>query len=322
MSSISVAFLDPLHPNIESTVRQRLPVNWRPVFAASRKLEDQKRAFVDADIAFVIGMPVPVNLLDQGKKVRFIQKLGSGVDKIDLVACAQRGIRVARITGGNAIPVAEHALLLILATLRRLPLIDRRTRIGEWLKEDSRGVHRQIHGRNVGIVGFGAIGRTLAGLLCGFAANVAYYDTVQASPEVERELSVTRLGLDQLIEQSDILSLHLPLTPNTRHLISAERIALMKKGSVIVNCARGGLIDEIALLESLQSGHLLGAGLDVFEHEPPVGNPLLQSEATIVTPHMAGATLDNFISVLDRGIANALLFLTKGELPTLDDVYV
>ncbi len=323
MSNLRVAFLDRYHPNICETIRRGLPGDWAPKFAESREVKDQMAAVVEADLLFVMAAPVTPEILAAATKVRFIQKLGAGVDRIDLKVCEQRGIGVARLAGGNAIPVAEHALLLILATLRRLPIIDQRTRAGEWLKEESRGVNRQLHGKRVGLVGLGAIGKALAKLLKGFEVEIVYYDPFPPLPEIEQKLGVKGVSLDDLLATSDVVSLHLPLMPTTANLISKERIARMKPGAVLINCARGGLVDEAALATALTEGRLFGAGIDAFAKEPPVGNPLLALvNQTVVTPHFAGATIDNFSSVIESAVRNARQYLSSGTVPTADAVFL
>jgi D-3-phosphoglycerate dehydrogenase / 2-oxoglutarate reductase len=201
-------------------------------------------------------------------------------------------------------------------------VVDRRTRAGEWLKEESRGVNRQLHGKRVGLVGLGAIGRELVKLLKGFEADIVYFDPGVSPAEVEQKLGVRHLSLDELLATSDIISLHLPLVPETAGLISKEKIDRMKPGAVLINCARGGLVDEAALATALIEGRLFGAGLDAFAKEPPVGSPLLALEQTVVTPHFAGATIDNFSSVIERAVDNARQYLKTGTLPDADIVFV
>lgn len=322
MPAIRIGLIDQFHPAIRAAISRTLPSDWSASFAASAAPAERAKAMADAEVAFVMGAPVDAPLLAAAPRLRLIQKLGAGVDKIDMQVCEQRGIAVARLAGGNAIPVAEHTVMLILAALRRLPLLDRRTRAGGWDKEEARGVNRHLHGKNVGIVGFGAIGRTLAGLLGSFGVRIAYYDPVAASREVERQLGVERLDLDPLLAWADVVTLHLPLAEETKGLIDAQRIARMKPGGVLVNCARGGLVDEAALHRALVDGHLFGAGLDTFAVEPPVGSPLLDHERTVVTPHLAGATVDNFEAVMRRACANAATFLAGGALPPADALHV
>jgi D-3-phosphoglycerate dehydrogenase len=264
--------------------------------------------------------PVPKELLAAAPRLRFIQKLGAGVDRIDLDACRKQGIGLARLHAGNSVPVAEHTILLMLATYRQLPQIDRRTRAGAWNKEDARGEHRHLHGKIVGLVGFGAIGKEVAKRLRGFEVKILYYDPVRASRDVEQSLAVDYADLDTLVRSADIISLHLPLTPQTAGLINTERIRAMKSGAVLINCARGGLVDEAALAVALKEGRLFGAGIDAFANEPPVGSELLELDNTVVTSHLAGATLDNFSGVIARAVENAKAVLCGEALPETDVV--
>jgi D-3-phosphoglycerate dehydrogenase len=322
MSHAHVAFLDRFHPEIYLAIERALPNDWSHTFAVSKESADQLAAVSSADLLFVMAAPVPKEILSAAPKLRMIQKLGAGVDRIDLKICEQRGIAVARLAGGNAVPVAEHALSLMLATLRRLPVIDRRTRAGEWLKEESRGVNRQITGKRVGLVGFGAIGKALAKLLSGFDIELVYFDPLVPAAEAEKQFRIRSLPLDELLETCDIVSLHLPLLPETAGLIGKDRIARMKAGAVLINCARGGLVDEDALADALSEGRLFGAGLDAFAKEPPIGSRLLTLDETVVTPHMGGATVDNFRFVIERAVANAAQYLAGAGLPSSDAVLV
>jgi len=175
----------------------------------------------------------------------------------------------------------------------------------------------------VGLVGLGAIGKALAKLLKGFEVEIVYYDPYPPSAEIEQALGVKGVSLDELLATSDIVSLHLPLMPATANLIGKERIAQMKPGSVLINCARGGLVDEAALAAALTEGRLFGAGIDAFAKEPPVGNPLLALvEQTVVTPHFAGATIDNFSSVIEGAVRNARQYLSTGTVSGADAVFV
>jgi D-3-phosphoglycerate dehydrogenase len=318
MSDLTIAIIDPFHPRIVAAIERALPAAWRLRIAQGRSAGEQKAALADAEVAFVMAAPLPTDLLAAARRLGFIQKLGAGVDRIDLELCRARGIGVARLHAGNAVPVAEHTLMLMLAACRRLPVLDRDVRAGRWEKEACRGVNRHLRGKTVGLVGFGAIGRTLAGLLAGFGVEILYYDPVRAEPAVEAGLRAQPAGLDDLLARADVVSLHLPLLAETRGLIDARRIALMKPGAILVNCARGGLVDEAALADALVAGHLFGAAIDAFSVEPPVGNPLLALEQTIVTPHCAGATIDNFAALAERAVANTTAFLAGAPLPAAD----
>ncbi len=320
MSDIKVAVLDKFHPQIETAIAAAVPSNWSVRFVAENSLAARAAVLRDADIAFVMAAPMPKELLAEAQQLRFIQKLGAGVDRIDLDACRQQGIGLARLHAGNSIPVAEHTILLMLATYRQLPQIDRRTRAGAWNKEDARGEHRQLYGKTVGLVGFGAIGKEVAKRLRGFEVKILYYDPVRAPRDIEKSLAADYADLDTLVHSADIISLHLPLMPQTAGLINAERINAMKPGTVVINCARGGLVDEAALTVALKDGRLFGAGIDAFAKEPPIGSELLQLDNTVVTSHLAGATLDNFAGVVTRAVENAKAVLRGDALPETDVV--
>lgn len=322
MAKTHVAFLDLFHDNIYAAIARALPEDWQASYAESRAFADQAAAIAPAEVAFALAAPMGTELLAAAPRLRLIQKLGAGVDRIDRDACAERGIAIARLAGGNAIPAAEHTVLLMLATLRRLPLIDRRTRAGEWLKEEARGLNRQLRGKRVGLIGLGAIGKEVARMLTGFAVEIVYYDPAVRPEEVEEQLGVRFMALDELIATADIVSLHLPLLPETAGLMSEERIATMKADAVLINCARGGLVDEAALARALEEGRLSAAGIDAFAEEPPGKCRLLELEQTVVTSHMAGATVDNFASVLERGFDNAANYLAARGLPEQDAVFI
>src|SRR5450631_4641254 len=192
MPEITVAILDKFHPHIKAAIAAAAPANWTLLFIEESTLAARAAVLRDADMAFVMAAPMPKELLAAARRLRFIQKLGAGVDRIDLDVCRSRGIGVARLHAGNSIPVAEHTILLMLATYRQLPQIDARTRAGVWSKEDARGMHRQLLDKTIGLVGFGAIGKEVAKRLRGFEVNILYYDPFPASPEVEKQLGVTR----------------------------------------------------------------------------------------------------------------------------------
>jgi D-3-phosphoglycerate dehydrogenase len=320
MPEVTIAVLDQFHPLVIKAIEQALPRDWTARFAPEGTVPSRAEVLRDAEVAFVMAAPVPRELLESARRLRFIQKMGAGVDRIDLDTCRRRGIAVARLHAGNSIPVAEHTVLLMLAAYRRLPLIDRLTRAGAWSKEEARGVHRQLYGKTIGLVGFGAIGRAVAKILRGFEAKIVYYDPIRAPREVEDELAAQYRDLDDLIRTADIVSLHLPLLPETAGLIDAARIFAMKPGAVLINCARGGLVDEEALAKALREGHLFAAGLDAFAKEPPSGSPLLELDNTVVSSHLAGATLDNFANVIDRAVTNTKAVLRGERLPASDIV--
>ncbi len=250
-----------------------------------------EREMRDADVLLHVLEPVSAATIDAAPNLKLIQKLGIGVDTIDLEAARRRGIAVCNMPGANTRAVAELTLLLMLATLRRLAELHAYTRDGKGWSLDSRSLDNlcELGGRTVGLVGFGAVGRCLAPMLHGIGAEVIY--TTRA----------TRGGVSfkDLLSTADVVSLHLPLTPDTAGLMNAAAFSRMKRGAIFINTARGGLVDEAALLSALASQRLRGAGLDVFGSEPAgVENPLLSLPNVVLTPHLAWFTAET----LARGL--------------------
>lgn len=226
-------------------------------------------------------------VIEQAPKLRVIGRAGIGVDNIDLEAATERGILVMNTPGGNAVAVAEHTLALMLALARQIPAADASTKSGKWEKKRFMGT--ELRGKTLGVIGLGSIGREVVRRARAFEMRVIATDPY-VSPQWARDLNVQLVELDQLLAESDYISLHVALTPETRNMISREQFARMKDGVRIINCARGGIIDEEALYEALCSGKVAGAGLDVFAKEPPEGSPLLTLDNVIATPHIGGST--------------------------------
>ena len=229
------------------------------------------------------------DVLEKAPKLRVISKHGVCVDNIDLQAAASRGIPVLVATGANAVSVAEHAIALMLATVKRILPLDAGLRASRWEKAGFLG--RELAGSRLGLLGMGSIAQATGRIAKGIGLNLIGYDPY-ADNDVFERLGVKRCSsLEELLEQSDVLSLHCPLTDQTRQILNAEAIARMPEGSYVINTARGGLIDEDALLAAIQSGHLAGAGLDTFAVEPPQANhPFFSENRIIVTPHIGGVT--------------------------------
>jgi phosphoglycerate dehydrogenase-like enzyme len=249
-----------------------------------------EREMLDADVLLHVLEPVKAATIDAAPNLKLIQKLGIGVDTIDLEAARRRGVAVCNMPGTNTRAVAELTLLLILASLRRLSELDRQTRAGNgWrLNAETLDHMSELGGRVVGLVGFGAVGKCLAPMLQGIGARVLYTDISPA-----RDAPAAFVSFEDLLSTADVVSLHLPLTDATAGIMNAAAFASMKPGSILINTARGGLVDEAALRDALESGRLLGAGLDVFSAEPVNSeNPLLKLPNVIATPHLAWFTRD------------------------------
>jgi phosphoglycerate dehydrogenase-like enzyme len=270
------------------------------------------REMTDAEILLHVLEPVTAAVIDAAPRLRLIQKIGVGVNTIDLDAARRRSIAVCNMPGTNTQAVAEMTLLLMLATLRRLARLDDLTRVGKgWEFEpelpDDLG---ELSGRTVGLVGFGAVARRLVPMLEAIGAKVVY-----TSRRPAPDARVTFLRFQELLPVADVLSLHLPLTTETTGMIDAAALAAMKRGSVLINTARGPLVDEAALCEALTSGHLRGAGLDVFSREP-VGaeDAVLRLPNVVVTPHLAWLTTETLERSLRVIIENCRRLRTGEEL--------
>lgn len=249
-----------------------------------------RRALQEAEVLLHVLTPVTAEILAAAPRLRLVQKVGVGLNTIDLEAAAGRGIRVANMPGTNSRAVSEATLALMLAVLRRVVPLDAATRAGRgWsLPAEATDDVGELGGRTVGLVGFGAIPRLLVPVLQAFGAQVQFW---ARSPVADAP--VPQVDWDTLLRTSDILSLHVPLAADTRHLIDENALARMPRGAILVNTARGPLVDEAALCRALSEGRLRGAGIDVFEEEPtPAGNPLLALPQVVLTPHLAWLTTE------------------------------
>ncbi|SFN87278.1 D-3-phosphoglycerate dehydrogenase [Cohaesibacter marisflavi] len=259
-----------------------------PAYAASEVIAD---FLVKTDAVAVVSRMgrIDANVIASAPSLKVISKHGVGVDNIDLAAAAQKGIPVLKATGANAISVAEHAITLMLTTVKRILPLDSGLRAGKWEKPGFKGV--ELAGSTLALMGLGAIAQETGKIAKGLGLKLVGYDPF-ASQDCFDELGVERVdSLTALLAQADILSLHCPLNDQTRQMINEESIRLMPEGSYIVNTARGGLIDEDALLAAVQSGHLAGAGLDTFATEPPAADhPFWQEPRIVSTPHIGGVT--------------------------------
>jgi len=271
---------------------------------------------------------VTSKILEKAKNLKVIGRAGIGVDNVDIPAATARGIIVMNTPFGNSITTAEHAISLMLALARQIPEADTSTRAGKWEKNRFMGV--EIFGKTLGVIGCGNIGSIVADRAIGLKMKVIAYDPF-LSPERALDLGVEKVDLEELFKRADFITLHTPLTEKTRNVVDAAAIKRMKKGVRIVNCARGGLVDEVALTEALKSGHVAGAAFDVFVTEPATENPLFALPNVVCTPHLGAATseaqenvalqvAEQMSDYLLRGaITNAINFpsITAEEAPKL-----
>jgi D-3-phosphoglycerate dehydrogenase len=257
---------------------------------------------------------VTAALLSQAPKLRVIARAGTGIDNVDLDAASARGILVMNAPGGNSVSVAEHALALMLSLARSVPVADATMKKGVWDKKKLSGA--ELRGKTLGLVGLGRIGQEVAARARAFGMEIVAHDPF-ISEQVAEGLAVDLLTLEDVCARADYITLHLPSTPETRHLINRERLARCRPSVRIVNTARGDLIDEAALAEAITEGRIAGAGLDVFEEEPlPSGHPLWALDNVILTPHTAGHTNRLKERVADLFAANLEIYL-RGETDRL-----
>ncbi|MEJ5348351.1 MAG: phosphoglycerate dehydrogenase [Desulfosoma sp.] len=281
------------------------------VLAPDQPSADQIREMLPECDAMVVRSRTKVTeeLLDNAPRLKVIGRAGTGVDNINVPAASARGILVMNTPGANAMAAAEHTMALMLALARHVPQATQSMREGRWDKKRFMGT--ELYQQTLGIIGLGKIGTIVADRALGFKMNVLAHDP-HITPETAAILGTEWVELDELWQRSDFITLHTPLTPETRNLINRDTLAKMKKGVRIINCARGGLIDEEALYEALVAGHAAGAALDVFAKEPPEGSPLLTLPNVIFTPHL-GASSYQAQENVSRAIATQILdYLKRG----------
>lgn len=281
---------------VADILREEMPgegfeLNWIPYDAD----EEQKLPLVEeADFLVLHPAAISERLLRSAKKLRLLQLLTAGYDKIDLSLTKELNVPVATNGGANAWAVAEHAVALLLTLYKQLIHCDRATRSGEWRKGIAGKTIHEVTGKTVGLIGAGNIGRKVAKRLAAFEAKVIYYDVVPAK-EIEKEIGARRVSLEEVFREADIISLHVPSTPQTRGMINRERLAMMKPNAVLINTSRGDVIDEEALVEALKEKRIAGAGLDVFCQEPlPADNPFAELENVVLSPHIGGHSYEGW----------------------------
>ena len=233
---------------------------------------------------------VTADVLGGAPDLRVVGRAGVGVDNIDVPAATARGIVVMNAPDGNTITTAEHTMALLIALARRVPQANSSLRSGKWERKNFIGV--ELQGKTLGIIGLGRIGRTVGSRARAFGMNIVAFDPFIA-PDQARDLEIEVASLDDVFARADFLTVHTPLTAETRAIVGKEAFAKMKKGVRIINCARGGLVDEEALFEAIKSGIVAGAALDVFTEEPPpADHPLLALDEVIATPHLGASTTE------------------------------
>ena len=280
---------------------ERTPVEYHDTLPGSEETLIERIAGAEIVINIRSSSRFSENVFRHSPNLRLLSLWGTGTDNVDLAAASRHGVTVTNTPGVSALSVAEHAIALLLAVARRIPHLDSEVRRGRW----PRGQVSQMHGKTLGIVGLGAIGRQFARLGAGIGMRVIAW-TMHPDPELGCDL----VSLDDLLRSSDVVSLHLRLSAETRGLIGAVELKKMKPSAILINTARGAIVHEQAMIEELIQGRIGGAGLDVFEDEPlPSGHPLTRLENVVLTPHSAGVTSEALEAGLQLSIDNVWNFL-------------
>jgi len=276
-----------------------------------RSPNEVQMLMADADAAIVSTDTFTAGVIQACPRLRVISRVGVGLDSIDLKAASECGVLVTTTPGANDHAAAEHTMSLMLAVVRRLGEFDRGVRAGRWDRTGP-AAPWSLGTRTVALVGLGRIGTAVARMCLPFGARMIGFDPFAGPVD-----GVERFGLEEVLAQADLLSLHLPLVDSTRLLIGERELALLPDGALIVNTARGGIIDEKALCVALSDGRLAGAGLDVFDTEPPNGSPLLELSNVILTPHVAGLSVAAIAEMTERATSSVLAVLKGEPVPDL-----
>ncbi len=303
-----------------SIIKKLLPEGFNLIPLKNPSKQDIISKVYKADYLLAGGrIKIDNEIIEAAVKLKMIQRTGAGLDSIDLKLLGEKNIPVYVNPGVNSRSVAEHTLMLILAVLRRITLSDSILKSGTWLKHEFGIECNDLNNKTVGLIGLGHIGSNVASMLQGFGTKVIYYKRSKLTAREEREKNVSYRSFIELLKESDIISLHCPLNSETENLINRQEISLMKAGSILINTARGRLVNEHALVNGLKNGHLKGAGLDVFAKEPiSEKNQLLSLKNIIISPHVAGLTFETFSNMMAEALENIRLF-NEGKIEKIKE---
>jgi len=308
MADMKVVFFTNIDAELRQVVADKALPGMDVVTAPADMDDDEKIELVrDADFIMLFPGKISDRVLQAATKCKLIQLLSAGYDEMNLPLAEDLGIAVANNGGANRVAVAEHTLMLMLATHRRMMFYANNVKAGLWKQEQDRKIDVfELEGKTLGLIGMGNIGRQVARRAAAFDMELQYYDKYHPLTPVEEEtMGIKAVDMDTLLQTSDVVSTHVPLTRETYGMIGKRELELMKPTGVVINTSRGGVIEETALAEALISGTIAAAGLDVMEHEPPDPNdPLLQIENLVITPHTAGPTLESIPKRAANGFEN------------------
>lgn len=306
-----VLYFSVTNPELYEVIRSLAPKGFEVITLDRGDEPERLEKLKEADFILVADSAITRAHIQAAPRLKMIQHQGVGYEKIDLAAAAEAGVVVGLTPEGTTIPVAEHTILLILALYRRLPTAHQSLLEGKWLQWGLRMQSFDLYGKTLGIVGMGRIGRAVAFRAKNFGVNILYYDKyIRLNAQEERELQARFCPFEELLSTSDIVSLHVLLSEETRHLMGRDQLKLMKKSAVLINTCRGQVVDESALYEALKNRSIAGAALDVFYQEPPdPQNPLFKLDNVVLTPHIAAGTIDGFKTKIQAAFANMVRFV-------------
>lgn len=298
-------------------IREQLPPGFELVTLTAEDDEQRRDKIASCEVAIVAATPLRGDVIAAGKNLRLVHHQGVGYhDTVDVKALVERGIVLALTPAGTTLSVAEHTVMLILAACRRVAFADAELRQGRWHINSLRPFSYELNGKTVGYLGMGRIGQATAARLKAFDTTGIYHDTNDLLDEEQRAaLGLRSVSFDELLAASDVLTIHVPGTPATRGLVDAAAIGRMKRTAVLVNTARGHIVDNAALADALTSGRIAAAGLDVFEREPvSADNPLVALPNVVLTPHISAGTREALERKMVALFSNVRRFFESGEL--------
>lgn len=311
-----VLYLNCATADLYEVMREEAPPGLQLLFLDSGRPEEVREKLPRADAILIADAALTAEMIQQAAKLKMVQHQGVGYERIDVKALAKAGVPLALCPAGTDEAVGEHTVLLMLAALKRLVAAHDAMVVGKWLRWELRMSTRDLYGKTVGLIGFGRTGRAVAKRLRGFGVRLIANDPYITLSDRERaEFGVTLVSKEIVLREADIVSLHVPLTEETRHLIGRPELAQMKPSAVLINVSRGGVIDQPAVYEALKDRRIMAAGLDVFSPEPlPAGDPLTTLDNVVLTPHIAAGTLDAFRTKLRFALGN-IARVMGGEEP-------
>jgi phosphoglycerate dehydrogenase-like enzyme len=316
MTEWTVLYLNHATPDLYQVVREECPPGIRPLFLDSGRPEEALEKLPLADAILIADGALPAEMIRRASRLKMVQHQGVGYERIDTAALGKAGALLALCPAGTSESVGEHTVLLILAVLKRLIPAHSSLVAGKWWMWELRSSARNLFRKTVGLFGFGRTGRATAHRLRGFEVRLLVSDPYITLTDAERaDYGVTLVDKGTVLREADIVSLHVPLTDETRHLIGRPELELMKPSAVLINVSRGGVIDQDAVCDALRSRRIMGAGLDVYTPEPlPAGHPLTTLDNVVLTPHVAAGTLDAFRTKMRFALGN-IARVMRGEEP-------